>query len=285
MFLFVYGTLRKGETNHALLQGLDCIAEQAYTTGNLYDTGYGYPGYVEEGNEKVFGEIYFLPENLLPAVDRLEGYQPGRKDNLYERITKKIITDEKEIEAVVYVYNDTASLDKKVPFQDWKVYQWLKEKKAVAYFAYGSCMDTERIEAAGMEDAFQQWEAAEAENHRVDYTQHRADGARANLLEAGKEPAEGILYTVPSGAVEYLFRREGVKKGAYRPAFINVRTQNRSMAALTFIVLESKAPKAPPWHYAKEILRGAQRGLSREYQHKLLERMKELNTELYPEEL
>lgn len=285
MYLFVYGTLRKGEVNHKVLAESACIHEQAVVKGNLFDTGYGYPGLIEDTFDNVYGELYWISHSILREVDILEGFIEGRSDNLYERVIRQVITDTETFEAVVYIYNNTASLSKKVDFQDWKVYQWLNNRKALPYFAYGSCMDTERIEAAGLEEAFEQWTQGLASGYTVDYTKYRPDGARADILEQGEDTAEGILYTTSPEAVDYLFKREGVLKGAYRPAFIEVYSQPETVLALTFIVIDKNDPKAPPWHYAKEILRGAGRGLSKQYQRKLYQRLKELNTELYPEEL
>lgn len=286
MYMFVYGTLRKGEVNHKIIQGASCLHEQAYVQGLLFDTEYGYPGLIEnEKLENVYGELYSLPESLLSSIDELEGYREGRKDNLYDRVIRPVTTDIGKVEAIVYLYNDASHLTKAVDYQDWKVYQWLNNRMAIPYFAYGSCMDTERIRAAGMEEAFQQWSAASVQGYKVDYTHHRPDGARADILETGAGEIEGILYTTSPAAVDYLFKREGVEKGYYRPAFIEVTIGGTAVIALTFTVVSKQEPKAPPWHYAKEILRGAGRGLSESYQEQLYKRFQELNTELHPGEL
>jgi gamma-glutamylcyclotransferase (GGCT)/AIG2-like uncharacterized protein YtfP len=72
--VFVYGTLRKGEANAQLLKGATCIAEQCWTDGDLYDTGYGYPAMKQTPNSRLFGELYTVTEEDLKRLDQLEGY-------------------------------------------------------------------------------------------------------------------------------------------------------------------------------------------------------------------
>jgi len=72
--IFVYGTLRRGEANHALLHrarllGYHCT-EPRYT---LLDLG-SYPGVVEGGHTAIRGEVYELDGPLFARVDELEDY-------------------------------------------------------------------------------------------------------------------------------------------------------------------------------------------------------------------
>ncbi len=41
--IFVYGTLRKNQPDHYLLDDALLVAEYAWTSGRLFDTGLGYP--------------------------------------------------------------------------------------------------------------------------------------------------------------------------------------------------------------------------------------------------
>lgn len=74
-YLFVYGTLLRGETNNHILDKCDLV-EYTYLRGTLYDTGSGYPAaFMEEKDHKVFGELYKLPSDsntLLLNLDELE---------------------------------------------------------------------------------------------------------------------------------------------------------------------------------------------------------------------
>ena len=50
-------------------------------TGTLYDTGYGFPAFVPEGENTVAAELIEIPFEDWEAVDRLEGYP-----RLYDRL-------------------------------------------------------------------------------------------------------------------------------------------------------------------------------------------------------
>jgi gamma-glutamylcyclotransferase (GGCT)/AIG2-like uncharacterized protein YtfP len=77
--LFVYGTLRRGETNHALLAGARPVGDA--TTAPKYslrDHGESV-GLARNGTQAVVGEVYALEDDDLARLDRLAG--PG----LYDR--------------------------------------------------------------------------------------------------------------------------------------------------------------------------------------------------------
>ncbi|MGH7335204.1 MAG: gamma-glutamylcyclotransferase family protein [Candidatus Rokuibacteriota bacterium] len=71
--LFAYGTLMRGYPLHAVIAGRAAYVESGSVRGALVDLGQ-YPGLLE-GKGRVVGEVYRLetPE-LLPVVDREEGY-------------------------------------------------------------------------------------------------------------------------------------------------------------------------------------------------------------------
>src|SRR5690606_14486755 len=92
--VFVYGTLRDGESNAYLLQNSIRLAEQSWTQGRLYDTGFGYPALEQSDSTVVFGELYSVTEEELQQLDYLEDYSPNRENNnLYERVEQKVFTD------------------------------------------------------------------------------------------------------------------------------------------------------------------------------------------------
>lgn len=72
--LFVYGTLRKGQVNHRVLQRLDAIyvgdacTVPAYT---MVDCG-PYPAVMIGGRTAIRGEVFDLPVSSLPALDDFE---------------------------------------------------------------------------------------------------------------------------------------------------------------------------------------------------------------------
>jgi gamma-glutamylcyclotransferase (GGCT)/AIG2-like uncharacterized protein YtfP/cation transport regulator ChaC len=276
MLVFVYGTLRKHERNHYLLDTAKLIAEQAWTYGEMYDTGLNYPMVKPSSSKKVYGEVYEINQEQLEKLDVLEGYQPEGKDNLYERVTQSVYTDLGSLEAYIYVSEKFCSIS--IPFGDWKIYQFQKEKpNQFLYFAYGSCMDVERFKIARVDQYFQNVVGAGSlGNYSMRYLYTTTDGGRADILEDGGA-TEGIVYQLPFEAAEYLFRREGYYIGMYRATFVDVLVNGELMKdVLTFHVYDKKEEVAPPEHYAVEILRGSKNRVSSGYYQKLVQQLKEL---------
>lgn len=81
--LFVYGTLKRGCSNHPFLAGARFLGD-ARTVGGfrLYRLG-EYPGMVKvpEDRDGVFGEVWSVSPEMLTAIDDLEGLDLG----LYRR--------------------------------------------------------------------------------------------------------------------------------------------------------------------------------------------------------
>ena len=72
--VFVYGTLRRNEVNHNLLEQArycgTCTTQPHYKMVNLG----AYPGVVKRGDTSVEGEVYEVSVQQLADLDRLEGY-------------------------------------------------------------------------------------------------------------------------------------------------------------------------------------------------------------------
>ncbi|TKC19376.1 gamma-glutamylcyclotransferase [Robertmurraya kyonggiensis] len=272
MKVFVYGTLRKHGRYHHLLNGSPCLAEQAWTFGELFDTGRGYPVMKSSAQQKVYGEIYEIDNATLLKLDILEDYEEGRDDNEYDRITTDVFTDSGTHKCFVYIENKIGLGKVTIPHGDWKLHHLMETKpSSTYYFAYGSCMDTERFSIANVEHYFENVVGASLLNgYSMKYLFAVEDGGRADIIEVGGT-TEGILYEIPYEGVEYLFRREGFYGGWYRPTFVDVTVNNQLfMDVLTFHVYEKQREQAPPAHYAKEILRGSKGRVSTEYFQKLV---------------
>ena len=75
--VFVYGSLKQGFHNHAVLHGAEFLGE-ARTRDMYYMVGLGgYPGVLRETNNPnqayVLGEVYKVDDKTLARLDRLEG--------------------------------------------------------------------------------------------------------------------------------------------------------------------------------------------------------------------
>ncbi|MBZ0252331.1 MAG: gamma-glutamylcyclotransferase [Candidatus Methylomirabilis sp.] len=74
ILLFVYGTLARGESAHALVRPWTLAAEPATTAGRLFALPEGYPALLAEGEGRVRGELLALRADApLPEIDAYEG--------------------------------------------------------------------------------------------------------------------------------------------------------------------------------------------------------------------
>lgn len=279
MKVFVYGTLRKGERNASPLKNATCIAEQCWTDGELYDTGYGYPAIKESKGSRVYGELYTVKEDELQRLDHLEGYIEGGNNSLYERIEQTVYTDKGPGDAYMYVASQANLLNRKIPNGDWKEFNLLsKRNETVLYFAYGSCMDLKRITEAGYAHYFQNvLGVGVLQNYTLRFTRRSlSDGmGRADIVEEGGK-VDGKVYNLPIKALkEYLYGREGAPS-VYRPTFVTIDLNGKEVHALTFVVTKKGEETAPPHWYEEEILRGARGYLSQDYITELKNHMNSL---------
>lgn len=104
--VFVYGTLKQGQSNFAIIGNLVISAKQGSISGALYDLG-EYPAVID-GTRRIAGELLIFadPEKAFSLMDRLENYYgPNDLRNEYER---KVVTvrlaDGSEQDAYCYFY-------------------------------------------------------------------------------------------------------------------------------------------------------------------------------------
>ena len=113
--LIVYGTLMSGESNHRFCRNAVSITP-CTVTGTLYDTGYGFPAFVPEGDSVVKAELIEIPIEDWAAVDRLEGYP-----RLYDRqLMQAMLADGGEATGWVYIMNSLPPMATVIESGDWK---------------------------------------------------------------------------------------------------------------------------------------------------------------------
>src|SRR5262245_63728736 len=72
--LFVYGTLRQGQTARSLVANQITKCVKAWTTGSMYAFPMGHPGYVEGDGGRVEGEVIWLTD-LAATFGLLDAYE------------------------------------------------------------------------------------------------------------------------------------------------------------------------------------------------------------------
>ncbi|MDW4526955.1 gamma-glutamylcyclotransferase [Rossellomorea marisflavi] len=271
MLIFVYGNLRKHECHHSLLQNPRTISLQAYVDGVLIESLDGQP-VMTAGNEKVYGELYEVDRSMIDQLERMKEVIPAKAI----QTEATVVTDHGSHVATVFAAASEDAQGSVIPSGDWKVKTFLENRPSeTLYFAYGSCMDQERFKKAGVHIHFQDCLGAGiVQDFRMDYSFVVDDGGRGDITEVLGEVMEGVVYRVNQEAVDYLFEREGVLPGWYRPAFLDVTIDGRVYKdVLTFIVKRKSPETLPPEHYALEILRGSHPYVSEEYHRKLQDQL------------
>lgn len=71
----VYGTLKRGGSNHHFLRDACYLGEEWLSGLRLYDLG-PYPGVCREGKDAVLVEIYRINAQELALIDHLEDHRP-----------------------------------------------------------------------------------------------------------------------------------------------------------------------------------------------------------------
>jgi len=136
-FVFVYGTLLKGQSNYnRFLAPANPVMRGEIDGFEMYDLG-AFPGIVR-GDGKVKGEVYRVTKKQLEEIDRLEG-----EGILYKKESVKVegnFFEDRTVTAYVYIYNQSVTNCPQIPY-DAQPYN----NQYVWYVAYGSNLLMERL--------------------------------------------------------------------------------------------------------------------------------------------
>ena len=100
--LFIYGTLKRGGSNHVFLSGQAFLGPARTAPGfTLYSLG-DYPGMVRSPGDTagVTGELWSVDDSCLAELDHLEGLDEG----LYERVEVLLAPNLLAASAQTYLY-------------------------------------------------------------------------------------------------------------------------------------------------------------------------------------
>lgn len=89
IFVFVYGTLKRGGSNHRYLdvEGSEFIEEATIAAGafKLLSINNQYPALVfDKDGPEIHGELYKVTRLVLNTINILEGYNETRENNLFD---------------------------------------------------------------------------------------------------------------------------------------------------------------------------------------------------------
>ncbi|HSH40520.1 MAG TPA: gamma-glutamylcyclotransferase family protein [Arenicellales bacterium] len=111
--VFVYGTLRRGGSNHYILADSDFlgpyITEPRYTMFRLGQ----FPAVVARGDCPITGELYRVSDEVFDLIDELE---------CYPSVFSRQIIHTPAGDAWMYLYNRLVGTDHRVRHGDWLKY-------------------------------------------------------------------------------------------------------------------------------------------------------------------
>lgn len=118
--VFVYGTLRRGGSNHFRMAGAEFIAAGTIT-GWMYRIDW-YPGLVlDDAGDEIHGEVYSVGPELLSALDIFEGLSAGEiQGSEYRRVQATVMKqDSQTLAAWVWEWLGIVDESQRVSGGDW----------------------------------------------------------------------------------------------------------------------------------------------------------------------
>lgn len=145
MQLFVYGSLLRGMSLASYMEGTKFLGP-AYVMADLFYLGF-YPGIIT-GNQVVYGELYEVTEQQIPAIDEVEDYielDNERSAYLRRPIDAFRFSDGKKVKAQAYFYNRCPKNKPRIESGDYRVFMNAKEGNDLWVIGYASILSSESI--------------------------------------------------------------------------------------------------------------------------------------------
>lgn len=122
--VFVYGTLRRGGSNHFRMDGAEFVASGTIC-GRMYRIDW-YPGIVlDPAGGEIQGELYHVGPDLLSALDVFEGLSAGEiEGSEYRRIQTTVVRQDSQT-ATAWIWEWLGMVDESQRLLDG---DWTKEE-------------------------------------------------------------------------------------------------------------------------------------------------------------
>lgn len=121
--VFVYGTLRKGGSNHFRMEAADFLG-RGNIAGRMWKIDW-YPILIRGGDTTVRGELYLVSEENLALLDEFEGITPdSAKPREYRRVkTTVTLNCGGQREAWVWEWGGATALAEPLDGDDWLAFE------------------------------------------------------------------------------------------------------------------------------------------------------------------
>jgi gamma-glutamylcyclotransferase (GGCT)/AIG2-like uncharacterized protein YtfP len=145
MKLFVYGSLLRGMSLFSHMQGSTFLGP-AFTYADMFFLGF-YPGIIP-GDQVVYGELYEVPLELLPEIDKVEDYiEIDSESSLYLRrpIAAYRFCDGQKVDASAYYYNRDSKDKPRIKSGDYRRFMHTQKSDKAWLIGYGNNLSSEAI--------------------------------------------------------------------------------------------------------------------------------------------
>jgi gamma-glutamylcyclotransferase (GGCT)/AIG2-like uncharacterized protein YtfP len=221
--VFVYGSLKRGQSNHHWLNGATFVGRARLQGAELYSLG-PYPMAVlrHGSSQTIHGEVFEVNAEGLDQLDVLEDY-PGYYD-------RQILSLGDGSQAWVYLGSDTLVEHRSlVEYGDWA---------STPVFSYGSNMDPTQLQ-----QRCRDWDGsglvARLDGWRWDINKIADGGVGEGYAGIAPHPGAhcwGVVHHLSHRDRRSLDQREGVARDHYRHQSVTVMTpQGESFEALTYV--------------------------------------------------